>query len=139
MQWDASPNAGFTTEGVTPWLPLAGNYPEHNVVSQEKDPTSMLNLYRALAQLRQNEPALCVGDYKSVETGVEQVFAYLRTASNTRQFLVVLNFSKRSCTLDLSHIAPTAIIAVATDMIRHGEINLSNLSLNPDEGLVLKL
>ena len=26
MQWDASPNAGFTDPGVTPWLPLAADY-----------------------------------------------------------------------------------------------------------------
>jgi alpha-glucosidase len=139
MQWDASPNAGFTAEGVPPWLPLAGNYPEHNVARQEDEPTSMLNLYRSLTRLRRSEPALSGGDYESIEAGVDQAFAYLRTAPNVDQFLVVLNFGNTACALDLSGIAPTATIAVATDMIRHGQIDLSNLSLGPNEGLVLKL
>jgi len=139
MQWNDSLNAGFTTAGATPWLPLAGNYTENNVARQEKDPTSMLNLYRALTRLRRNEPALCVGHYESLDAGVDHVFAYVRTAPHAAQFLIVLNFGNMSCTLKLSHIAATATIAVSTDMVRHGEINLSDLTLGPNEGLVLKL
>ena len=46
MQWDTSPNAGFASEGVTPWLPLSKEYQQRNVRKQEEDPTSMLNLYQ---------------------------------------------------------------------------------------------
>ena len=50
MQWDASPNAGFTSG--TPWLPLADDYPVVNVDAEDLDPTSMLMLYRRLMSLR---------------------------------------------------------------------------------------
>jgi alpha-glucosidase len=36
MQWDASPNAGFTTG--EPWLPLSEGYTNENVEAQREDP-----------------------------------------------------------------------------------------------------
>jgi alpha-glucosidase len=49
MQWDASPTGGFTTG--EPWLP-AIDPKERNVAAQRRDPDSLLNLYRALIELR---------------------------------------------------------------------------------------
>ena len=49
MQWDSSPNAGFTTG--TPWLKVNDNYPEINVAAQENEPDSVLNYYRRLTAL----------------------------------------------------------------------------------------
>jgi alpha-glucosidase len=139
MQWDDSPNAGFAAETVTPWLPLADDYAARNVAAQDNDPTSMLNLYRALTSLRRAEPALNVGDYNSVEAGVDDVFAYLRIAPESDRFLVVLNFGDESHELDLSQVADKAEIAVGTDMVRSGEVDLSELKLGPNEGLALRL
>jgi alpha-glucosidase len=139
MQWDTSPNAGFTEPDVTPWLPLADDYADRNVAVQDKDPASMLNLYRALTTLRRAEPSLNVGDYASVEADVDDVFAYLRTAPEADRFLVVLNFGDKSCQLDLSRVAAKAEIAVATGMERTGEIDLSRLAVGRNEGLVLRL
>jgi alpha-glucosidase len=139
MQWDDSPNAGFTTPGVTPWLPVAEDYTERNVVRQADAPTSMLNLYRALSALRQAEPALSVGDYASVESGSEDVFAYLRSAPGAASFLVVLNFSPRAQSLNLSHVAQEATITISTDMVRKDSVGLSELALESNEGLVLQL
>jgi alpha-glucosidase len=139
MQWADSPNAGFAPAGVTPWLPVADDYTERNVAQQESDSTSMLNLYRVLTDLRRVEPALHVGDYASVDAGVDDVFAYLRTAKGVDHFLVVLNFGDEVHTLDLSQAGFTATIAVATDMVRSGSVDLSNLVLGANEGLVLRL
>jgi alpha-glucosidase len=49
MQWDASPNGGFTTG--EPWLPTI-DPKTRNVVAQREDPASLLNLYRSLIDLR---------------------------------------------------------------------------------------
>jgi alpha-glucosidase len=49
MQWDASPAGGFTTGA--PWLP-AIDAAERNVTAQERDPDSILALYRDLIALR---------------------------------------------------------------------------------------
>ena len=51
MQWDASPSAGFTAEGVTPWLPFGDNA-SRNVAAQREDPSSTLRLVRDLITLR---------------------------------------------------------------------------------------
>jgi glycosidase len=49
MQWDSSPTGGFTTG--TPWLPPID--PEtRSVERQERDPDSILWLYRRLITLR---------------------------------------------------------------------------------------
>jgi alpha-glucosidase len=139
MQWDASPNAGFTAAGVTPWLPVAADYAVRNVAALSQDPVSILSLYRALTGLRRAEPALNVGDYQTVETPFADVIAYRRSTPGTDSFLVVLNLGSGSHTLDLSHVAPRATIAVATDMKRGGTLDLAALALGPDEGLVLRL
>jgi alpha-glucosidase len=49
MQWDASPQGGFTTG--EPWLPLVDPQ-QRNVADQRDDPTSMLSLVRELIALR---------------------------------------------------------------------------------------
>ena len=51
MQWDASPSAGFTADGVTPWLPFGDNA-ARNVADQREDPASTLRLCRDLLALR---------------------------------------------------------------------------------------
>src|SRR5262244_1424316 len=51
MQWDASPSAGFTADGVTPWLPFGDNA-HRNVAAQREDPGSTLRLVRDLLALR---------------------------------------------------------------------------------------
>jgi alpha-glucosidase len=78
MRWDGSPNAGFCPEGATPWLPVAGDRETVNVEAQERDPRSMLSLFRRLTGLRRELPALAVGSYAPLDVGGEDVFAYLR-------------------------------------------------------------
>ena len=59
MLWDASPSAGFTAPGVTPWLPVtaAGQAPDaaSTVAGQRADRTSLLWLCRRLLGLRRAE------------------------------------------------------------------------------------
>jgi len=139
MQWDAGSNAGFSAQGVTPWLPLAADYVTRNVAMQERDSASPLALFRALTGLRQSEPALAVGDYATVKTGAADIYAYIRTAPSCAGFLIVLNFGCETHTLDLSAVASRAEIALATELQRSGTIDLTALNLAPNEGLVLRL
>ena len=91
MRWDASPNAGFCSEGVEPWLPIGGDLERVNVVAQQKDSGSMLNLTRRLLAIRRAKPALPRGSYEAVEAP-EGCFAYLRQCGDERVFIAV-NFS----------------------------------------------
>ncbi len=138
MQWDASPNAGFCPADVEPWLPVADDYAERNVAAQEDDPTSMLHFYRALTALRAAEPALHVGDYAPVDVDADDLYVYTRTTPDADDFLIVLNFGDQSHVLDLSAVALQAEVVLATDMIRSGAVTPAELTLAPNEGLVLR-
>ncbi len=139
MQWDGSPNAGFTRPGVTPWLPLAEDYKQRNVAEEERDPTSMLNLYRGLSALRESEPALNWGGYRAVEVEAPDLYVYERFLEGSNRYLVALNFGEEEHTVDLGQLAPKAEVAVSTAMDREGRVDLSNLQVRPNEGLVIRL
>ncbi|MBN1122646.1 MAG: DUF3459 domain-containing protein [Anaerolineae bacterium] len=141
MQWDATPNAGFTPADITPWLPLAPDCQSRNVAAQEADPASELNLYRALTALRRAEPALHAGQIETIDpgTGAGSILAYRRAADGADTFLIVLNLGQAPCRLDLHHIAPAARIELSTAMDRRGEVDLSDLAIGPDEGVILRL
>jgi alpha-glucosidase len=67
MLWDASAGAGFTADGVTPWLPV-GDASARNVADQRRDPGSVLQLCRSLLTLRRAELGHVgrVANYESV-------------------------------------------------------------------------
>jgi alpha-glucosidase len=138
MQWDDSPNAGFSTPEASPWLPLAGNYREVNVAGQLEDPASMLNFYRRLLAFRKASPALQVGLYRPVEIAgqaAQNCFVYEREADGQR-LLVALNFSDWEQALELP-LTGSGIIALSTGLDHEGRVNLSSFKLNPNEGCVI--
>lgn len=77
MQWSDGENAGFTT-GI-PWRVINSDYETVNVSAQLEDPSSLLNYYKALIQLRKTHPALLYGDAVLVETDTTAVYALLRS------------------------------------------------------------
>jgi alpha-glucosidase len=90
MQWNAGPNAGFTTG--TPWLPVPSSAQTHNVEFEHKDPNSVLSFYRRLLLLRREEPPLREGNYVALNNSDANVLSYLRQYKNNT-VLVVLNIS----------------------------------------------
>ena len=90
MQWDASPNAGFST--VEPWLPVSADFATRNVAQQSQDPTSMLSLYRRLLWYRKQQPALTGGRYRPIDVEADNCFVYMRETDEAR-CLIVLNFA----------------------------------------------
>jgi alpha-glucosidase len=90
MQWNNSPNAGFTQ--ATPWLPVPPSYKTHNVASELQDPNSVLQFYKHLLALRHQERALLDGDYVPLNQDNPNVLSYLRRYKN-ETLLVVLNMS----------------------------------------------
>jgi alpha-glucosidase len=102
MQWSNQPNAGFSPYNVETWLPVNPNYREGiNVKEQEQNPSSLLNYYKHLIQIRKGSPALVQGEYFPVNVTAEDYFAFLRT-TREQTVLVILNFSERKLELNLS-------------------------------------
>jgi alpha-glucosidase len=136
MQWDATPNAGFSS--ATPWLPVADDYASNNVAAQRDDPRSMLSLFRRLIELRRSSPALTLGAYRSLDAGSDEVFAYLRESAGQR-LLIVLNLGSSDQTLDLAAAGVQADLLCSTHLDRSERVDLAQLKLRPDEGLLLSL
>ena len=140
MQWDASPNAGFTAPEATPWLPLAADYRARNVAAQADDPASMLNFFRALTELRRAEPALNRGDYHDVDFGIDDVLAYWRTTPGSDWYLVVLNLGGASHLIDLARLGiAEAQMMLSTDPARVTPGIATAFSLAANEGVILRL
>lgn len=90
MQWDDSPNAGFTTG--TPWIKVNPNYTTINVAEARRDPDSIFAYYQRLIRLRKTHPIIVYGSYELIDDGDERIYAFTRTLDRQR-LLVILNFS----------------------------------------------
>lgn len=98
MQWDATPQAGFTTV-AKPWLPIPPTSVQYNVGTESKDPDSILNCYKKLLALRKSDPALRDGAEMSVGNDPD-VFSYVRVVPGHTVF-VALNMSNKRRTVSL--------------------------------------
>lgn len=96
MQWDASPNGGFT--GGAPWIMVNPNVQEINVAAALRDPDSVLHYYRALLALRRERDVLRHGDFSLLLHEHPQVFAYARTFEG-QQIRIYCNFTDRDAPL----------------------------------------
>ena len=122
MQWDASPNAGFT--GGTPWIEAAKSYAEINVELALADKHSVFYVYQRLIRLRKELTVLTDGDYCDLLPNHEFVWAYRRKADG-QALIVVANFS---------HTAQTVCLQP------HGEVLMNNYDdvEKSDDLLILK-
>ncbi|MBV9772731.1 MAG: DUF3459 domain-containing protein [Gemmatimonadetes bacterium] len=134
MQWDDSPNAGFTTG--TPWLPVAEDFTEVNVQRERDDPRSLLSLYRRLIELRRAEPALHAGAYEPVEAKGD-VLAYVRSGEG-RRFLVALNLGAETQSLEARR-GTSGTVVLSTNPERDGEGVEWTVVLRGGEGVVVRM
>ena len=133
MQWDASPNAGFSTGD--PWLPVADDFDRINVDAQRRDPRSMLAVHRRLLALRRAEPALSIGGWRPVDAQGD-VLAWERAHGDDR-FLVALNLGHRPASIEMDGEGE---IALTTHLDgREGERVGGRVELRPDEGVVIRI
>ena len=135
MQWDAGPNAGFST--VEPWLPVAPDYKVVNVKAQQNDSTSMLGLYRRLIWKHKESSALHSGRYRAVNNVPQGCLAYLREHAEQRM-LVALNFSDDEHRLSLPDLGAGQLV-ISTHLDREGTMDLAALSLRGHEGVIIEL
>ncbi|KAJ8726609.1 hypothetical protein PYW07_001307 [Mythimna separata] len=99
FQWSADKNAGFSVGNKT-WLPVAADFENLNVEVQRVTEKSHLNIYKALAALR-NDKIFRYSRYESVAYN-EGVFAFRRWY-NKKAYIVVINFRQEAYTIDLTY------------------------------------
>ena len=134
MQWDASPNAGFTAPDVEPWLPLAPDAATVNVAGQAEDPDSVLTLTRRLIQLRREHPVLHAGDFGPFGSTPDGTFAFRRVSPKGR-LTVVLNLTDAGRTLPG---AGDGRVLIGTHRDRDGAAIAADVELRPNEALVIE-
>jgi alpha-glucosidase len=137
MQWSKQPNAGFSPEDATTWLPVNPNYKDGiNVKDQMQSPYSLLNYYKHLLNVRRHSPALIEGDYLPIHKTAKDYFAFLRVAEK-QKVLVILNFSSKHLELNLSRVKEikSHILRTLFSSADHSqkEQSLKVLAVNPFE------
>ncbi|HEX7735974.1 MAG TPA: alpha-amylase family glycosyl hydrolase [Ktedonobacteraceae bacterium] len=134
LQWDSSPNAGFSPAAASPWLPVASDFQLYNIAVEREDARSFLTFTRTLLQLRRALPALTLGSYQFVEQDNASCFVYLRQYAN-QSYLIALNCSFQPQTL---HLSGQGRIVLSTHMDSSGTRDLAGLTLRANEGLVIE-
>ncbi len=92
MPWSSGlPNGGFSI--AKPWLPVRREHLALAVEDQEKDPDSVLQMFKRFTAWRKQHPALVTGDLALVQAN-ESILAFERRGNGER-ILCFFNFSNR--------------------------------------------
>ena len=140
MQWDSSPNAGFTTS-AKPWLAVPTSAKTCNVETESRDPNSILNTYKLLLALRKTNFALRDGSQEDIDNDDPSVYAFLRRTGDST-VLVALNMSAKPRTVSLDWANHGIHGSRLDSLYASGEIKLDNfdsIELAPFAALVAQV
>jgi oligo-1,6-glucosidase/alpha-glucosidase len=137
MQWSDEPNAGFSAAHATPWLPLHPSATERNVAAQERDPHSLLAVYRRMLGIRKSSQALRSGRLELLKGGdlPDHVLGYRREHEHGRdQATVFLNFSERAVPLSIEgHAGDT----IHSNLHHEPQARSAMYTLGAHEGIIM--
>lgn len=101
MQWDDAPYGGFTDSEDGAWMRVHNRYRDINVAKQDRDPSSVLNFWRALLRLRKDHADLLVhGSFETLDEDNEDTFTFVKR-NGSRAAVVVVNFTTKDLQVDL--------------------------------------
>lgn len=105
MQWNSSENAGFTT--TIPWRTINSNYSTWNVKTEESDVNSLLNHYRQLIHIRNQNEALRIGNFLNLNANDKNLVSFLRD-TDQQKIVVIANTGLKD--VDLKIIFPSGAL-----------------------------
>ena len=135
MQWDATPHAGFSP--VEPWLPVASSFGTINVGRERLDATSVYNLHRRLIAVRRRSLSLQVGRYQAIVASGD-LLVFLREHARERT-VIALNLGREVAPLSFAGRQLRGEVLVSSAGDRDGELVMGELTLQADEGIVMRL
>jgi glycosidase len=102
MQWNSSINAGFTSPAVKPWIAVSNYYPEINIETELKVKDSLLNTYKGILKLRNENIAFQSGSLQVIEDYKEypNLLVFSRSERG-KSFEVFLNFGSEKLEIKL--------------------------------------
>jgi alpha-glucosidase len=133
MQWDATKYAGFSTS--IPWLPVADDSVQNNVVNLAADTRSILSLYRALIGLRRKLPLLQSGNY--VPVAAEGDLLLYRRRGNGNSVTIALNLGDQPVSIASGTLGLSATILLSTFLDRDREKVGGAVDLRGNEGVII--
>jgi alpha-glucosidase len=131
IRWDDTDGGGFTKG--EPWLPLSQDR-ARNIMAQQRDRKSLLNLYRELIALRRREPCLLQGEYQP-RRARNDVLSFARR-SNETEILVGLNISEEPLLFEWQG---RGVRLLSTGLDRAPGNVEGPIHLRPNEGVIVKL
>ncbi|WP_033443165.1 glycoside hydrolase family 13 protein [Saccharothrix sp. NRRL B-16314] len=133
VQWDSTPNSGFTTG--EPWIAVNPNHTWLNAEAQYDDPRSVFHHYRQLIELRHKFPVVALGDFRMLLPEHPHVYAFERTLDDAR-LLVVANLSGTTqvAELDPEWSVDDVVLANTEDL----RLSTGRVELPPWQALVFK-
>jgi alpha-glucosidase len=120
---------------VQPWLPVADDFPRENVVNISADTDSILNLYKALIEIRRKLPQLVSGDYWPI--AAEGDLLLYRRRSEGESVTIALNLGAEPVSVTSSAIGFNSEILLSTFLDRQGEKLEGVLDLRGNEGVIV--
>ena len=121
MQWDESPNAGFTSG--TPWIRCNPNYTMINAEEAMINRDSVFYFYQKLIRLRKTEKIFTEGVYRLLQEENESIFAYTRETPE-ETMLVLCNFRGKE------------VLCVLEEGWKDGEVLIANYDTPYREGVL---
>jgi alpha-glucosidase len=134
MQWNTQACAGFSE--ATPWLPVNANFPLINIENEKQKADSLLNLYKRLIKLRNEEPSLNTGEYFPVNTG-NSIFAFIRYKEGSTPFLILINLADKKATFNSDYVDLSGTQILSTLLSEVKEISLPDVVLQQYEGIII--
>ncbi len=137
MLWVDAPNAGFTTPGATPWLPLEESWRRINAKAQSGEERSILTLYRRLLAVRRAEPALHLGPITEV-AHEGSVLRFCRSAPASlggKRFQILLNLGNDPGTVKVQR----GVVRLTTLLDGDGGAVDGPVTVEGGEGLLIEL
>lgn len=137
MQWNSSPQAGFTT-GKRSWMRVNDNYETVNAADQTSDPSSVYHCWRQVLETRKALKDIFVyGDYKLIDEPNEKIFAYTRIAANGEKALVVCNFTTENVDWNMEQGARMVLISSGGKTLQ--DFKEGTIRLGPCEAFAVAL
>ena len=149
VQWDSSANAGFSPEGVTPWIAVNPNYPEINAEAVLADEDSIFYHYQQLVALRRGELKdlmvyAAFAPVDSVQVPHDQdeaVYAYTRTGGAdgspaNESLLVISNFTAEEQERDFAVLNEAREAGARVELVSSNYKDDAGSTLRPYEAKV---
>ncbi|WP_306539905.1 alpha-glucosidase [Rothia mucilaginosa] len=149
VQWDSSANAGFSPEGVTPWIAVNPNYPEINAEAVLADEDSIFYHYQQLVALRRGKlkdlmvyAAFAPVDSVQVPHNEDEaVYAYTRTGGAdgspaNESLLVISNFTAEEQERDFAVLNEAREAGARVELVSSNYKDDAGSTLRPYEAKV---